>query len=144
MTEALPVMGGMTAAGEIVDLRRTGISPSFLVPGRGIWQRPEGEDVRRQVRRQTAARRWAPGMKRVSSAALARLYLHHVRAARLIADGDWRLRGACRFADPDRFFPILSTGKSAGQAAEEKPILAAVLERTADGREGTRRTRSWS
>jgi hypothetical protein len=144
MTEALPAMGGMTTTGKIADLRRTGVSPGFLVPGRGICQRPEGEDVCCQVRRQTAARRWAPGMKSVSSAALVRLYLHHVRAARLIADGDWRLRGACRFADPDRFFPISSTGKSVGQAAEEKPILAVVLERTADGREGTRRTRSWS
>jgi WhiB family redox-sensing transcriptional regulator len=48
-------------------------------------------------------------------------------AARLIADGGWRLGAACRSADPDLFFPVSSTGKSLEQVAQAKAICARCL-----------------
>jgi WhiB family transcriptional regulator, redox-sensing transcriptional regulator len=50
-------------------------------------------------------------------------------AARLIADGAWRLGAACRSADPDLFFPVSSTGKSLEQVAQAKAICARCLVR---------------
>ena len=50
-------------------------------------------------------------------------------AARLIADGAWRLGAACRTADPDLFFPVSSTGKSLEQVAQAKAICARCLVR---------------
>jgi WhiB family transcriptional regulator, redox-sensing transcriptional regulator len=52
-----------------------------------------------------------------------------VWAARLIADGAWRLGAACRSADPDLFFPVSSTGKSLEQVAQAKAICARCLVR---------------
>jgi len=42
----------------------------------------------------------------------------------LIAEGNWRPLAACRWADPDLFFPVSSSGKALEQIAEAKAICA--------------------
>ena len=42
----------------------------------------------------------------------------------------WRLRAACRQADPDLFFPIGTTGPAIGQIGEAKRICQACPVRT--------------
>ena len=56
--------------------------------------------------------------------AAARLSLYRAEVARLIADSKWWQLAGCRSADPDLFFPISSTGRSLGQAAEARAICA--------------------
>ena len=42
----------------------------------------------------------------------------------LVDDDNWRLAAACRFAEPDLFFPVSSSGKALKQVAEAKAICA--------------------
>jgi WhiB family transcriptional regulator, redox-sensing transcriptional regulator len=42
----------------------------------------------------------------------------------------WRLRAACRHADPDLFFPVGTTGPALGQIGEAKRICQACPVRT--------------
>jgi WhiB family transcriptional regulator, redox-sensing transcriptional regulator len=46
-----------------------------------------------------------------------------------LTEANWRVLAACRSADPDLFFPISSSGKSAEQAAEAKAVCACCLVR---------------
>jgi WhiB family redox-sensing transcriptional regulator len=51
---------------------------------------------------------------------------HHkvLVAARPLAEEDWRPQAACRFTDPELFFPLSGFGKSLEQAAEAKAVCA--------------------
>lgn len=51
-------------------------------------------------------------------------YHNALRAAELAARENWRAAAACRFADPELFFPVSDFGKSVDQAAEAKAICA--------------------
>ena len=42
----------------------------------------------------------------------------------VMAERNWRPLAACRWADPDLFFPVSSTGKALEQIAEAKAICA--------------------
>jgi len=39
-------------------------------------------------------------------------------------DASWGLRAACRFADPELFFPVSGAGPSVAQIAEAKTVCA--------------------
>ena len=45
-------------------------------------------------------------------------------AARPVAGEDWRSGAACRFADPELFFPISDSGQSLEQVREAKAVCA--------------------
>jgi WhiB family redox-sensing transcriptional regulator len=58
--------------------------------------------------------------------------MHHQGApvaARSLAREDWRPRAACRFTDPELFFPISDSGKGLEQAAEAKAVCAVCVVR---------------
>lgn len=46
------------------------------------------------------------------------------RPGALSADGDWWSVAACRYADPDLFFPVSASGKSLQQVTEAKEVCA--------------------
>ena len=51
-------------------------------------------------------------------------YHDPLRTAGLAAPDNWRAAAACRFADPDLFFPVSDLGKGLDQEAEAKAICA--------------------
>lgn len=53
------------------------------------------------------------------------------RAERLTGGGDWRSAAACRYADPDLFFPVSDSGKSLDQVSEAKAVCAGCPARLA-------------
>jgi WhiB family redox-sensing transcriptional regulator len=46
-----------------------------------------------------------------------------------LIEKNWRLLAACRSVDPDLFFPVSSTGNSAGQVDEAKAVCACCMVR---------------
>jgi WhiB family redox-sensing transcriptional regulator len=50
-------------------------------------------------------------------------------AARPLAGEDWRSRAACRFLDPELFFPISDFGEGLEQTAAAKAVCAGCLVR---------------
>jgi WhiB family redox-sensing transcriptional regulator len=46
---------------------------------------------------------------------------------RPVAGRDWRLWAACRFTDPELFFPVSNSGQSLNQVTEAKKVCAACV-----------------